>query len=95
MPNAEYGHVLDSLQSRRDIDTAKGIVMVIRRCSAQAAFAELVRVAQSHSVAVSTVASALVDLVGTGGRREDAGPAYAAAHATWGAALLHTFHREG
>lgn len=87
MPSWEYGHVLDSLQLRRDIDTAKGIVMVIRQCSARAAFGELVRVAQSHMVALSTVAAALVDLVGTGQPRDEAGPAYAAAQREWGDAL--------
>ena len=37
MLNWEHGYVARSLQSRRDIDTANAIVMVLRRCSPEAA----------------------------------------------------------
>jgi hypothetical protein len=89
MPSWEYAHMARSLQSRRDIDTAKGVVMVLRHCSAEAAFGELVRVAQRYTVALSTVASALVDLAGGRGqgRSDTAGPAHAAAQQEWGEVL--------
>jgi len=53
-------------EGRRVLDLAEGILIGLRRYSAEAAFGELVAVAHRHDITVSAVASALVELA-TGG----------------------------
>jgi hypothetical protein len=47
---------------RRPLGNAEGVLIALRRCSADDAFAELVAAARRHCVPVFTLASALVDL---------------------------------
>ncbi|MCW2690326.1 MAG: putative RNA-binding protein [Mycobacterium sp.] len=73
---------------RRVLDLAEGVLIALRRCWPDAAFDELIAVAQRHGVSVSAVASALVALATDENRA--AAPNPAAAHAAdqqWGAAL--------
>jgi ANTAR domain len=49
-------------EGRRVLDLAEGILIGLRRYSAEAAFDELVSVARHHEIAMSAAASALVDL---------------------------------
>ncbi len=53
-------------EGRRVLDLAEGILIGLRRYSAEAAFGELVAVAHRHDITVSAAASALVELA-TGG----------------------------
>lgn len=48
-------------EGRRVLDLAEGILVGLRRCSAEAAFHELLAVANRHGVPVSAAASALVE----------------------------------
>lgn len=49
-------------EGRRVLDLAEGILIGLRRYSAEAAFDELVTVARRHEITMSAAASALVDL---------------------------------
>ena len=51
-----------ALEGRRVLDLAEGILIGLRRYSAEAAFGELVGVAHRHDITVSAAASALVEL---------------------------------
>jgi ATP/maltotriose-dependent transcriptional regulator MalT len=79
------GHVSGSLQARRDLDIANGILMGLRRCDPRTAYDELLGAARRHRVAVISIASALVDLTCFHGesRGETLGPAHSAAHREW------------
>jgi hypothetical protein len=52
-----------ALASRPVIDLAKGVLMAVRRCDEQAAFAELSRVSMESNVKVTRLAQLLVDQV--------------------------------
>lgn len=52
-----------ALASRPVIDLAKGVIMVLRRCDQDAAFAELVKVSRDHNIKVAELAECLVDHV--------------------------------
>jgi DNA-binding CsgD family transcriptional regulator len=86
MEERAAGHVLVSLQARRDIDIAAGILMGLRRCDACTAHEELLGAARRHRLAVMPIASALVDLTCVHGEPlgETFGPAHSAAHREWG-----------
>jgi DNA-binding CsgD family transcriptional regulator len=83
------GQVIGSLQARRDLDVAEGILIGLRRCDPRTAYEELLGAAKRHSVAVMAIASALVDLTCVHGESpsETAGPAHSAAHREWGGLL--------
>jgi DNA-binding NarL/FixJ family response regulator len=83
------GYVIVSLQARRDLDIAEGILMGLRRCDPCTAYGELLGAARRHRVAVTAIASALVDLTCIDGESlaEALGPAHSAAHREWGGLL--------
>ena len=56
------GHVDRTPRGRRVLDTAVGILVGLRGCTPDAAFRELLGVAERHAVPVFAVAAALVDL---------------------------------
>ncbi|WP_426564965.1 ANTAR domain-containing protein [Angustibacter sp. McL0619] len=56
----ESAHLREALISRESIDEAKGIIMAIRACTPDEAFAELVRVSSHHNVKVRQLAAAMV-----------------------------------
>ncbi|MQY27138.1 ANTAR domain-containing protein [Nocardia aurantia] len=67
----------------RMLDTAKGVLVALHRCSVSAAFDEILRVANRHSVPALALAGALVALAdGTSTTTTD--PAALAAHLEWG-----------
>jgi hypothetical protein len=77
-------------QARRIVDTAEGILIGLRRCSAAAAFDELLSAAQRHGIPVFTVAWALVELAnGEAKPRQGSHTAQSAARREWG----HLFSR--
>lgn len=55
-----------TLQGRRILDTAEGVLIGLRNCDAGAAFDEIVRAAQTHDIPLFRMATALVELA-TGG----------------------------
>ena len=57
-----HGHVDRTLRGRRVLDTAEGVLVGLRACTPDAAFRELLSVAERHAVPVFAVAAALVDL---------------------------------
>ncbi len=73
------------LGSRAALDTAKGVLVGLRRCSPDRAFHDLIDCAHEHRVPVFALAGALVDLAT---RRQSAdwepGPAHTAAQRQWG-----------
>jgi hypothetical protein len=74
-----------TLQARRSLDLAQGILIGLRRCTTEAAFDELVTVAHKHSVSVSAVASALVTMATeTADETDSDRDALAVAHVAWG-----------
>jgi ANTAR domain len=78
------------LEGRRVLDLAEGILIGLRRFTAEEAFDELVAVAQHHDMSMSAVASALVDLA-TGTDAPDArGEERVIAEREWGALLNRT-----
>lgn len=50
------------LEGRRILDLAEGVLIGLRRISAEAAFCELVAVAHRHDITVSAAAAALVEV---------------------------------
>ena len=77
-----------SLEGRRVLDLAEGILIGLRRCSAEEAFDELVAVAQHHDISMSATASALVDLAtDPAGAAESPSIERAIADREWGALL--------
>ena len=77
------GHVIGSLQARRELDMANGILVAVRRCSPDAAFRELLGAAKRHGVGIMAMASAVVDLASGHSSAESAGPAHSAASHEW------------
>jgi hypothetical protein len=79
------GHVMGSLQARRELDMANGVLVALRRCSPDAAFRELLGAAQRHGVGVMAMASAVVDLASGDSQppAEPGGPAHSAASDEW------------
>lgn len=67
-------------QGRRMIDTARGILIGLRRCPSEAAFHELLSASQRHQVPLFAMAWALVHLAGDGGKLPNK-----FAHAHWAA----------
>ena len=76
---------------RRTLCAAEGVVAVLRHCSLDDAFREIVRTAQCHNVAPLRLAGALLAVAqcDTGGDTD--GEAVAVVEQTWGD-LLRTFH---
>jgi len=76
-----------TLQGRRMLDTAEGVLIALRGCDADAAFDELVHAARTHDIPVFGMATALVELA-TGRNEADASErAHAAALREWGCLL--------
>lgn len=69
----------------RILDTAKGILIGLRRCPSEAAFDELLAAAQRHRMPVFAMAWALVHLANGGEKSADtSADAQSAAHYEWG-----------
>jgi hypothetical protein len=85
-----------TLQGRRVLDAAEGILVGLRRCDLDTAFLELVRTAKQYKIPVFTMAAALIELA-TGGRRPDAvgAAAESAAQREWGRLLGVPGHDAG
>lgn len=76
-------------ETTRVLDTAVGIVVAWRRCSTDAAFQELITVAERHGVGVFAMASALVSLASGGvSARTANSAARLAAEREWGLSYL-------
>jgi ANTAR domain len=74
-----------SLEGRRILDTAVGILVGLRRCGIDAAFQELITAAQRHEIPVFAIASALVARASGQGERPAYDPAAdLAADREWG-----------
>ncbi|CAM4224248.1 ANTAR domain protein [Mycobacterium basiliense] len=74
--------------SGRILDTARGILMGLRRCSSETAFEELFNAAQRHKVSLFAMAWALTQLAGDSGTAPASFPdAQAAARSEWGQLL--------
>lgn len=72
-------------QGGRILDTAKGILIGLRRCSSESAFDELISVAQRHKMPVFAMAWALVHLADGGEKSaHTSADAQAAARDEWG-----------
>ena len=70
---------------RRILDTARGILIGLRRCSSETAFHELLGAAQRHNVPLFAMAWALVHLAGNGAKSSDTFvDAQSAARHEWG-----------
>ncbi len=73
------------LSGRRVLDTAEGVLIGLRRCGPDAAFAELVDVSRRRSVPVFALASALIELARGVERPVQAPqPAWSSAQREWG-----------
>ena len=59
----ELTQLRTALTSRPAIDLAKGVVMAVRRCDADAAFAELAQVSMECNIKVARLAELLVEQV--------------------------------
>jgi hypothetical protein len=70
--------------SGRILDTARGILIGIRRCPSEAAFDELHSAAQRHRLPVFAMAWALVHLAGDGEQTPSFTDAQSAARREWG-----------
>ncbi len=70
--------------SGRILDTARGILIGLRRCRADAAFDELHSAALRHKVPVFAMAWALVHLAGDGDKTPSFIDAQSAARHEWG-----------
>lgn len=68
MANCVSAQVSSGPNSGRILDTARGILIGLRRCPSETAFDELFSAAQRHNVPVFAMAWALVHLAGSGGR---------------------------
>ncbi|MGB9304658.1 MAG: ANTAR domain-containing protein [Mycobacterium sp.] len=60
------GQISSGPNAGRILDTARGILIGVRRCSSETAFDELLTAAQRHRVPVFAMAWALVRLAGAG-----------------------------
>jgi hypothetical protein len=72
------------LHSRHILDTARGILIGLRRCPSEAAFHELLGDAQRHRVPVFAIAWALVHLACGGSNSHNFADAQSAARHEWG-----------
>jgi hypothetical protein len=70
--------------SGRIVDTARGILIGLRRCPSHAAFDELHTAALRHKVSVFAMAWALVHLAGEGEKTPSFVDAQSAARREWG-----------
>lgn len=70
--------------SGRILDTARGILIGLRRCASDAALDELHSAAIRHKVPVFAMAWALVHLAGDGEKTPSFGDAQSAARSEWG-----------
>ena len=70
--------------SGRILDTARGILIGLRRCRSDTAFDELHSAAQRHRVPVFALAWALVHLAGGGEKTSSFMDAQSAARQEWG-----------
>lgn len=87
------GEVDRTLQGRRVLDAAEGILVGLRGCDFDAAFLELACAAKCHKLAVLTIAAALIELATGAGRSGAVGPAaVSAAQREWGALLAKASH---
>ena len=68
----------------RIMDTAKGILIGIRRCPSETAFHELLGAAQRHKMPVFAMAWALVHLANGGEKTHTSADAQSAARYEWG-----------
>jgi hypothetical protein len=84
-----YRSVRDDDTSRTKIDVAVGILVGLRGCAPDEAFAELVKVVQHAGIGIGSMARALVDLAGG---RSGTSANYAEAFNAWGE-LLAQAHR--
>jgi hypothetical protein len=71
-------------QSGRILDTARGILIGLRRCPSETAFDELHNAAVRHKVPVFAMAWALVHLAGDGEKTPSFSDAQSAARHEWG-----------
>lgn len=77
-----------TLEGRRVLDLAEGVLIGLRRCQTEAAFDELITVAHRHGLSVSAAASALVALATGDGDVAESNPAAAlAAQREWSGLL--------
>jgi hypothetical protein len=77
-----------TLQGRRMLDTAEGVLIGLRSCDVDAAFDELVRAARTHDVPIFSMAAALVELAtGSDDAADIAADAQTAAQRQWGGLL--------
>lgn len=84
-----YRSVRDDDTSRTKIDVAVGILVGLRGCAPEEAFAELVKVVHRTGIGIGSIARALVDLAGG---RSGTSANYAEAFNAWGE-LLAQAHR--
>lgn len=78
-------HVSFDQHGRRILDTARGILIGLRRCTSESAFHELLSAAERHQVPLFAMAWALVHLAGNGGKLPHRFvDAHWAAHHEWG-----------
>jgi hypothetical protein len=70
----------------RVLDAAKGVLVVLRRCTMAEAFAEILAVAAQYQVGALAVSQALIELA-EGGQLGHGGPAQEAAYRAWAALL--------
>jgi ANTAR domain len=68
----------------RMLDRAEGVLMALRRCTIDEAFADIVRASKRHRVPTLTIAAALVGLAQNSPFEDDA---TAAARHEWGSLL--------
>jgi hypothetical protein len=73
----------------RVLDTAEGVLIALRGCTLNQAFAEIVQTAKTHNVSTLSLADALVALAQNQASQDGDDAAYVAARAAWG----HLFDR--
>jgi AmiR/NasT family two-component response regulator len=76
-----------SLTGTRALDTGKGVLVVLRRCSAAEAFAEIVSVAVEYRVGALELSRALVELAQGSAPTVHGSAADEAAHRAWATLL--------
>lgn len=80
-----------TVQGRRVLDTAEGVLIALRGFSSDAAFHELLAAAERHRLPLFTIASALVDLASREKQSADVVPAArSVAENEWGVLLRET-----
>lgn len=84
----ELAQLRRALTTRPTINLAKGVVMAVRRCDEDAAFADLVRVSRHHNLPVAALAAALVDVV-AGAGLEPGEPGEPGIHGLSAAQVVH------